>query len=166
MIIATTISWTSIVPLVRHFEVSTRNNRRDNGLYCSYQHTSIIPIYYINDQSLPPSFLREYPSFVILRDRAKRVFRQARPQITRDVKGVAKIYYVYRYWMAESNALVSFLSDPATLIGLGVVAAGTAYYMATRPRAQNSTIPLDIQSIEIPVSAMILPRCKYIYNIM
>lgn len=68
--------------------------------------------------------------------------------------------------MAESNALVGFLSDPATLIGLGVVAAGTAYYMATRPRAQNSTIPLDIQSIELPVSAMILPRCKYIYNIM
>ena len=56
--------------------------------------------------------------------------------------------------MAESNALVNLLSDPATLIGLGVVAVGTAYYMATRPRAQNSSIPLDNQSIELPVSAI------------
>ena len=31
--------------------------------------------------------------------------------------------------MAESNALVSFLSDPETLIGLGVVAAGTYLQM-------------------------------------
>ena len=54
--------------------------------------------------------------------------------------------------MADSNALVTFLSDPATLVGLGVVAAGTAYYMMTRPQAQVSTVPLDNQTVELPVS--------------
>ena len=54
--------------------------------------------------------------------------------------------------MAESSALVNFLSDPATLIGLGVVAAGAAYYLSSQPRPKPPPIPLDNQTSEIPVS--------------
>lgn len=53
--------------------------------------------------------------------------------------------------MVDNNALVTFLSDPATLVGLGVVAVGTAYYMASRPRRLVSEIPFDNQSIELEV---------------
>ena len=54
--------------------------------------------------------------------------------------------------MAE-NSLVNFLSDPATLVSLGVIAAGTAYYLSTRPTPVKPPIPLDNQSIELPVSS-------------
>lgn len=50
------------------------------------------------------------------------------------------------------NSLVNFLSDPATLVSLGVIAAGTAYYLSTRPTPVKPPIPLDNQSIELPVS--------------
>ena len=53
--------------------------------------------------------------------------------------------------MAEG--LVQWLSDPATLIGLGTVAALAAYYLFTRPRPLKSRIPLDRQSVELPVTA-------------
>lgn len=54
--------------------------------------------------------------------------------------------------MAEG--LVQWLSDPATLIGLGTVAALAAYYLFTRPRPPKSRIPLDRQSVELPVTAL------------
>ena len=48
---------------------------------------------------------------------------------------------------------MQWLSDPATLIGLGTVAALAAYYLFTRPRPLKSRIPLDRQSVELPVMA-------------
>lgn len=51
------------------------------------------------------------------------------------------------------NSLVNFLSDPATLVSLGIIAAGTAYYLSTRPTPVKPPIPLDKQSIELPVSS-------------
>ena len=54
--------------------------------------------------------------------------------------------------MAEQSAVVNFLSEPATLVGLGVLAVGTAYYMATRPQPTKLSIPRDCQSIELAVS--------------
>ena len=55
-----------------------------------------------------------------------------------------------------TSAVVS-LSDPATLVGLGVVAAGAAYYLATRPTPVTFPVPLDNQSLELPVS--VRARC-------
>ena len=57
---------------------------------------------------------------------------------------------------SEISPLVSLLSDPAVLVGLGLVAAGTAYYMANRPAPMKPPIPLDNQSIELPVSSQTL----------
>ena len=55
--------------------------------------------------------------------------------------------------MAEGNsALVNFLSDPATLAALAAVAAGAAWYISSRPSPIKPPIPLDNQSIELPVS--------------
>ena len=54
--------------------------------------------------------------------------------------------------MSDSNAVVAFLSDPATLVGLGVIAFGTAYYMATRPSPGKLAVPRDSQSVEQSVS--------------
>ena len=51
-----------------------------------------------------------------------------------------------------SSALVNFLSDPATLIGLGMVAAGAAYYLASRTTPVSPPVPLSNQSTEMPVS--------------
>ena len=60
--------------------------------------------------------------------------------------------------MSDSNAIVTFLSDPATLVGLGVIAIGTAYYMATRPSPQKLPVPSDNQSIEEAVSYLVLKQ--------
>ena len=49
-------------------------------------------------------------------------------------------------------ALKSLLSDPAVLVGLGLIAAGTAYYMANRLAPMKPPLPLDNQSLEMPVS--------------
>ena len=46
---------------------------------------------------------------------------------------------------------LSFLSSQSTLIGLGTVAAATAYYIASRPMPFQSLVDLDNQSIELPV---------------
>ena len=54
--------------------------------------------------------------------------------------------------MAEQSSLASFLSDPATLVSLGLMAAGAAYYFASRPTAVRPPYPLDNQSVELPVS--------------
>ncbi|KAL5484661.1 hypothetical protein EMCRGX_G021198 [Ephydatia muelleri] len=51
---------------------------------------------------------------------------------------------------AETSSVVSVLSDPATLVGLGAVAAGAAYYLATRPTPIRFPVPLDNQSLELP----------------
>ena len=58
--------------------------------------------------------------------------------------------------MAEEShsALVGFLSDPATLVGLGVVAAGTAYYLSSRAAPFVPPVPLDNQTTEVPVSLL------------
>lgn len=61
--------------------------------------------------------------------------------------------------MSEANAVVSFLSDPTTLVGLGVIALGTAYYMATRPQPATCPVPRDNQSVEQPVSPGALCVC-------
>ena len=50
-----------------------------------------------------------------------------------------------------TSAVVSLLSDPATLVGLGAVAAGAAYYLATRPTPVTFPVPLDNQSLELAV---------------
>ncbi|KAL5484650.1 hypothetical protein EMCRGX_G021180 [Ephydatia muelleri] len=50
---------------------------------------------------------------------------------------------------AATSSLVSLLSDPATLVGLSVVAAGAAYYV-TRPTPIRFPVPLDNQSLELP----------------
>ena len=52
---------------------------------------------------------------------------------------------------AATSSVVSLLSDPATLVSLGVVAAGAAYYLATRPAPIHFPVPLDNQSLELPV---------------
>jgi long-chain acyl-CoA synthetase len=54
--------------------------------------------------------------------------------------------------MAEEthSALVNFLSDPATLVGLGVVAAGTAYYLSSRTTPFSPPVPLGNQTSEVP----------------
>ena len=55
--------------------------------------------------------------------------------------------------VAGGSALVNFLSDPATLIGLGVVAAGAAYYLSSRATPVVPPVPLGNQSSEVPVSS-------------
>ena len=39
------------------------------------------------------------------------------------------------------------------LVSVGVVAAATTYYLATRPKALPSICDLNMQSVEIPVSS-------------
>ena len=57
--------------------------------------------------------------------------------------------------MAEgSSALVNFLSDPATLATLAAVAASAAWYFSSRPSPITPPIPLDNQSIQLPVSLL------------
>lgn len=60
----------------------------------------------------------------------------------------------------ESSALVNFLSDPATLVSLGVIAAGTAYYLSTRPAPMRTPFPIDKQSLELTVSYSKDGRCS------
>jgi long-chain acyl-CoA synthetase len=50
--------------------------------------------------------------------------------------------------MAEG--FVMWLSDPATLLGLGAVAAFAAYYLFSRPSPSKPPIPLARQSLELP----------------
>ncbi|XP_065883666.1 long-chain-fatty-acid--CoA ligase 1-like [Dysidea avara] len=45
--------------------------------------------------------------------------------------------------------MADFFTDPATLIGLGAVAAATAYYVATRPTPVKPPYPLENQSVEL-----------------
>ena len=65
---------------------------------------------------------------------------------------------------SATSAVVNLLSDPATLVGLGAVAAGAAYYLATRPTPLRIPVPLDNQSQELPVSggAHGFERCGFL----
>ena len=51
-----------------------------------------------------------------------------------------------------SSQLLSLLHDPSTLVGLVLVTVFAVYYVLSRPRPRKSSIPLDNQSIELPVS--------------
>ena len=64
----------------------------------------------------------------------------------------------------SSSALMNFLSDPATLIGLGVIAAGTAYYLSTRPSPANPPVPLDNQSLELPVRFALALAIAFLFS--
>ena len=66
--------------------------------------------------------------------------------------------------MAETSSVVSVLSDPATLVGLGAVAAGAAYYLATRPTPIRFPVPLDNQSLELPVRGRALRLFQATYS--
>lgn len=61
--------------------------------------------------------------------------------------------------MSDSPSLVSFLSDPSTLLALGAVAVGTAWYLSGSASPAKPPLPLDNQSIEVPVSTI-----KIIYS--
>ena len=84
----------------------------------------------------------------------KQLFELPQPSLTRSRVLSQWAESESRNKMAEG--LVQWLSDPATLIGLGTVAALAAYYLFTRPTPMKSRIPLDRQSMELPVTA--LPR--------
>lgn len=47
--------------------------------------------------------------------------------------------------------MADFFTDPATLVGLGAVAAAAVYYVATRPAPAKLPYPLDNQSVELLV---------------
>ena len=47
--------------------------------------------------------------------------------------------------------MADFFADPATLVGLGAVAAAAVYYVATRPAPSKPPYPLDNQSVELLV---------------
>ena len=50
----------------------------------------------------------------------------------------------------DAQLMIDYLSDPATLITIGVVAVGTLYYISTMRRS-TSPIPAS-QCYELPVS--------------
>ena len=50
-----------------------------------------------------------------------------------------------------SDSLIGFLSEPTTLFALGAVAVGTALYLGNSPSPIKPPVPLDNQSVEIPV---------------
>ena len=53
--------------------------------------------------------------------------------------------------MAEKEEGSSWM-DPSLLVGLGLVAAGAIYYLASRRERERISIPIDNQSIELPVN--------------
>ena len=42
--------------------------------------------------------------------------------------------------------------DPSLLVGLGLVAAGAIYYLASRRQRERISVPIDNQSIELSVN--------------
>lgn len=56
-----------------------------------------------------------------------------------------------------SDSLVGFLSDPSTLLALGAVAVGTAWYLSSSNPPTKPPIPLDNQSLE-EVSSIARPN--------
>ena len=54
--------------------------------------------------------------------------------------------------MSDASSVVSFLSDPSTLLALSAVAVGAAWYLSRSAPGVKSVIPLDNQSLEVPVS--------------
>ena len=56
--------------------------------------------------------------------------------------------------MDKSQEVVAFLSDPATLVALGIVTAGAIYYMSRHRnigQADDGEDDLDKQSYDLPV---------------
>lgn len=80
----------------------------------------------------------------------KQLFELPQPSLSGHAPTVGGVGTERGKEMAEG--LVQWLSDPATLIGLGTVAALAAYYLFTRPKPLKSRIPLERQSVELPVS--------------
>jgi len=54
--------------------------------------------------------------------------------------------------MSDAGSVVSFLSEPSTLLALSAVAVGTAWYLSRGTPGVKSLVPLDNQSLEVPVS--------------
>ena len=54
--------------------------------------------------------------------------------------------------------MADFFTDPATLVGLGAVAAAAVYYVATRPAPLKPPYPLDNQSVELLVCEHLITR--------
>ena len=53
--------------------------------------------------------------------------------------------------VSRLKKMADFFTDPATLVGLGAVAAAAVYYVATRPAPPKPPYPLDNQSVELLV---------------
>lgn len=51
--------------------------------------------------------------------------------------------------MSDSTSLVGFLSEPSTLMALGAVAVGTAWYLSSSGTPTQPPFPLDNQTIEV-----------------
>ena len=56
--------------------------------------------------------------------------------------------------MSDSGSLVTFLADPSTLLALGAVAVGTAWYFNRSATPVETPVPIDNQSLEVPVSQL------------
>lgn len=56
--------------------------------------------------------------------------------------------------MSDSDSVVTFLSDPSTLLALGAVAMATAWYLNRSAIPVKPLVPLDNQSLEVPVSLL------------
>ena len=56
--------------------------------------------------------------------------------------------------MSDSGSLVTFLADPSTLLALGAVAVGTAWYLSRSATPVETPVPVDNQSLEVPVSQL------------
>ncbi|XP_019856159.1 PREDICTED: long-chain-fatty-acid--CoA ligase 1-like [Amphimedon queenslandica] len=60
--------------------------------------------------------------------------------------------------MAEKEEGSSWI-DPSLLVGLGLVAAGAIYYLASRRERERISVPIDNQSIELPGGVRISRYC-------
>ena len=56
--------------------------------------------------------------------------------------------------MSVSGSLVTFLADPSTLLALGAAAVGTAWYLSRSATPVEMPVPVDNQSLEVPVSQL------------
>uniref|UniRef100_A0A1X7TMP3 long-chain-fatty-acid--CoA ligase n=1 Tax=Amphimedon queenslandica TaxID=400682 RepID=A0A1X7TMP3_AMPQE len=61
--------------------------------------------------------------------------------------------------MAEKEESSSSWIDPSLLVGLGLVAAGAIYYLASRRERERISVPIDNQSIELSGGVRISRYC-------
>lgn len=54
--------------------------------------------------------------------------------------------------MSESSSLVGFLSEPSTLLALGAVAVGAAWYLNSSTEPTKPPVPLENQSLEVKIN--------------